>query len=141
MRVATNRFAAISIIRQQLCFIPYADLAHLDPRLVSLGQRLDQFAEIDPVLGQVIKDDAFAAEEVFDIDQLHLEPFFLDQVVAPDELNPFTPPHVVEMAVQDCINQVSPARDAVALSGSLETLQTMEAHEFVGEVKYATEQK
>ena len=53
---------------------------------------------------------------------------------------PGSPQHIVAMAVEDCIAQVSQAREAVALSGSLETLQTMESHEFVGEVKYGTEQ-
>ena len=53
---------------------------------------------------------------------------------------PGSPSHIVAMAVEDCVAQVSQARDAVALSGSLETLQTMESHEFVGECKYGTEQ-
>ena len=73
VRVAADRLAAVAVVGQQLGLVAHADLPHLDARLILAGQVLDQLAEIDALLGQEIKDDALAAEQVLDIDQFHLQ--------------------------------------------------------------------
>ena len=77
MRVAAHRAAAIAVVGQQFRFIAHADLPHLDPRLELAGQQSDQLAKIDPAFGQIVDHDPFAAEDMFGVDQLHLqaEPF------------------------------------------------------------------
>src|SRR5262249_18406117 len=59
---------------------------HLDARAVLAGQVLDQLAEVHTLLGQEVKDDPLAAEQVLDIDQLHLELAGGDEAVAGLEL-------------------------------------------------------
>ncbi len=46
------------------------------------SQIFDEFAKIDPVFGQIIKDDAFASMDDFDIDQIHLQPALGDELLA-----------------------------------------------------------
>ena len=52
------------------------------------GQRPDQFAEIDPRLGQVVDHDPLAAEDVLNVDQLHFQPEPVDVLLANVELLP-----------------------------------------------------
>ena len=42
----------------------------------------DQLAEIDPAFGQVVDDDPLAAEDVLDVDQLHLQAELGDVLLA-----------------------------------------------------------
>ena len=73
MRVAADRLAAVAVVGQQLGLVADADLPHFDPRLKLAGQLPHQLAKIDPVLGQVVDHDPLAAEQVLDVDQLHVE--------------------------------------------------------------------
>src|SRR5262249_19119008 len=57
------------------------DLTHLDARLERTGQVLDQFAKVDPLLGQEVKDDPFATKQVLDVDQLHLQAAVSDEAL------------------------------------------------------------
>src|SRR5262249_21671675 len=63
VRVAANRLAAVTVVRQQLGLVADTDLAHFDAGLVFPSQVLDQVAEIDPLLRQEVEHDAFAAEQ------------------------------------------------------------------------------
>ena len=82
MRVAADRLAAIAVVGQQLRLVADADLPHFDAGLEFAGQVLDQLAEIDALLGQEIEDEPFAAEEVLDVDEFHLQLAFVDEIVA-----------------------------------------------------------
>ena len=61
VRVAADGLAAVAVIGQELGLVADPDLAHLDPRLEGAGQVLDQLAEVDPLLGEVIEDHPLAA--------------------------------------------------------------------------------
>ncbi len=86
MRIAADRLAAIAVIGEQLGLVADADLAHFDTGTIFASQVLDQFAKIDAFLGQKIEDDAFTAEEVLDVHQLHLQVALLDELAATGEL-------------------------------------------------------
>ena len=80
--VAAHRLAAVAIVGQQLGLVTHADLAHFDARAILAGQVLDQLAEIDALLGQEKEDHPLAAEEMFDVDELHLQLTLLDELLA-----------------------------------------------------------
>ena len=82
MRVAADLFATVSIVGQQLGLVANADLTHLNPSLKLARQRPNQVAKIDSVLRQIINDDSLAAEEMLDVDQLHVETHVLDLLLA-----------------------------------------------------------
>src|SRR5262249_30353309 len=82
VRVATDGLAAIAIIGEELGFVADANLPHLDPSLIFLGQILYQFAEVNAFLCQEIKDDPLAAKHVFDINELHLQLTLIDESAA-----------------------------------------------------------
>ena len=83
--VAADRLAAVAVVGQQLGLVADADLPHLDPGLERAGQVLDQLAEVDPLLGQVVEDHPLAAEDDLDVDQVHLEPSLGDELAAGGE--------------------------------------------------------
>ena len=66
MGIAADRFAAVSIIGQQLGFVTHADLSHFDPRLKLGSQPLDQLTKIDSLFRQVINNDTLATEQMLD---------------------------------------------------------------------------
>ena len=99
MRVAADRLATVTEIGQQPGLVPHANLTHLDPRLVFFCQLFDQLAKIDPLFGEVIENDPLTTEESFDVDELHLQPFFSDQLLAVIEGDPLLSPDVVEVSV------------------------------------------
>ncbi len=51
-------------------------------RVWNCRQVLDQFAEIDAFLGQEVKDDALAAQQVLDVNEFHLQVAAGDKVAA-----------------------------------------------------------
>eukprot|EP00913_Durusdinium_trenchii_P008773 g8239.t1 len=87
--VAADRFATVAVIGQQLGFVANADLPHLDTCAELLRERFDEISKVDPFLGQIVHDDAFAAEEMLDIDELHLQLVFGDHFPAAFEIGPF----------------------------------------------------
>jgi len=52
MRIATDRLAAVAVIREKFCLITNADLPQFDSRLEFAGHALDQFAKIDSLFRQ-----------------------------------------------------------------------------------------
>ena len=77
--IAAHRLAAVAIIGLELGLVADADLPQLNPRLQLAGQVFDQFPEIDPLFGQEVEDCPLAAEEPFDVHQLHLQSALGDQ--------------------------------------------------------------
>ena len=71
--VAADRLAAVAVIGQQFGFVSNADLTHFDPQFEVPGQNADEIAEVDPLFREVIDNQSVAAEEPFDVDQLHLQ--------------------------------------------------------------------
>ena len=82
MRIAADGLAAVAVVGQELRLVADADLPHLDPRLKIARQGFDEVAKVDAVLGEVEKDDPFAAEDVLDVDQFHLQPALSDELDA-----------------------------------------------------------
>lgn len=82
MGVAANWFATVAVIGQELGFVPDAYLPHFNARLKLTSQVLDQVAEVDPFLRRAdeeIKDDTFIAQQMLDINQVHLQLKFIDE--------------------------------------------------------------
>ena len=94
MVVAADWFATISIVRQQFCLIANPDLFHLDSRLELRSQQFYKITKIDTLLGQVENHDPFAAEQLLDIDQLHLQTERINVLLA--SIN-FIPPSPIEV--------------------------------------------
>jgi len=82
VRVAAHWLAAVAVVGQEFGLVAHTDLPQFDPRLKLAGQELHQFAEVHPFVGQEIKHDALAAEQVFDVDQFHLQAHLADLVAA-----------------------------------------------------------
>ena len=107
VRVAADRLAAVAVVGQELGLVADADLPHLDARLVLAGQVLDQLAEIDPLFRQEVENDPLAAEQVLDVDQLHLEAALGHKVLASLQLAAFR----LAQLMDDGPIRVSPARE------------------------------
>src|SRR5262249_58961918 len=73
VRITAYRFSTVAVIGLELRLVADADLPQLDARLEVAGEVLNQFAEVDALPGEGVKYDPLAAEEVFDIDQSHLQ--------------------------------------------------------------------
>src|SRR5262245_38699241 len=73
MRIAANRFAAIAVIGQKFGLIAHANLPHFDARVKLARQVADQFAKVDPFLGDEKEDEPLAAKEILDVDKVHLQ--------------------------------------------------------------------
>ena len=61
-RIAAYFAPAVADVGEEFGFVAHADLLHFDSRLKFCGERAYKFAEIDAAVGDVIDDDAFAAE-------------------------------------------------------------------------------
>ena len=112
MRVAADRLTAIAVIRQQFRLIANPDLSHLDPGVELLGESFHEFPEIDAILGQIVEDQTLFSEQVFGIDELHLELVFPDERFAAQKLIPFL---AVEIRFDDMIVGGRLAKDRAAL--------------------------
>ena len=82
VRVAAHRLAAVAVVGQQLGLVAHADLAHFDAGAELAGQVLDEVAEIDAFFGKEVEDKPIAAEEEFDVHELHRHVALLDEVAA-----------------------------------------------------------
>ncbi len=74
MRVATDRLAAVAVIGLEFRLVADTDLPQFDARVEGSREFFDEFAKVDALLGKKVEDDALATEQVFDIDELHLQP-------------------------------------------------------------------
>ncbi len=98
--VAADGFAAVAVIGEELGFVADADLAHFDAGVELLGEGFDEVAEVDSVFGEVVEDEAFLAEEVFGVDELHLEFVLGDELLAAEEFVAFL---AVEVGFDDVV--------------------------------------
>ena len=112
MRVTAHHFAAIAIIGKEFRLVADANLSHLDPGVELLGESFHEFPEIDPVLGQIVEDQTLFSEQMFGIDELHLELVFPDERFAAQKLIPFL---AVEICFDDMIVGGRFAEDRAAL--------------------------
>src|SRR5262249_16681056 len=94
--VAANGLTAIAIVGQELGFIAHPNLAELNAGLIFASKILDQVAEIHSLFRQEVKNNTLAAEEVFDVDQFHLELALRNEILASKELLPFVLMKLVE---------------------------------------------
>ena len=61
VRVAADRLAAVAVVGQELGLVARLPIWRISMRVCSVaGQVLDQFAEIDALLGEIVEDDPFA---------------------------------------------------------------------------------
>src|SRR5690242_16080054 len=85
MGVAADGLAAVAVVGEELGFVADANLAHFDAGLKLASEVLDEIAEVDSFLGEE-EDDAFAAEELLDINELHGKLALLDESPASVQL-------------------------------------------------------
>src|SRR6516165_4454797 len=85
MRVAADGFAAISVVGQELCFVPNTDLAHLDPGLKGSREIFDEVSKVDAFFRQVVEDHPFSSEDDLDVNEVHLQSSLRDELPAGSE--------------------------------------------------------
>ena len=70
---ATQRAAAGAEATDAARFLTRADLFHLDAHLESLGQHLDELAEVNAFVGDIVEDGLVAVALIFDVADFHIE--------------------------------------------------------------------
>jgi len=76
---AAAMLAALFVVGDETGFIAGADLAELDAGVEFVSKVTDEAAEIDALFGGEVEEDAFAAEDVFDVDDFHGQAVAIDQ--------------------------------------------------------------